>query len=482
MDTAWIAWTTVVLVTAAAAIALAVVAHRRDRCNARVARTDALTGLGNRAALAEHVAALLARGPAPALLLLDLDGFRDVNDTLGHTAGDALLRQVADVLHRTAGDQAEVTRLGGDEFAVLVPGPVDAGQADVLARRLLAGLAMGGFTSGGVPLDVQGSIGFALSGPDGATAEELLQHADVAMYAAKRARVGVLRYDPAHDPHSTGALEVLGQLRQAMEEDQLVLHYQPKVAGGGDGRLLGFEALVRWQHPTRGLLPPAAFLPFVERTRLIHPLTRWVLLTAARQAATWRARGLETTIAVNISAACLDEGLLGVVEEALALTRWPAQQLVLEITETAIVVDPEGARRTVQRLRERGVRVSVDDFGAGATSLVHLRGLAVHELKVDRQFVTELMAHPEDEVIVSSVIALAHRLGLVVVAEGVEDPGTAERLRAMGCDELQGYLFARPLPAAEALGWALGELDRRSGGPVAGPVGDPAGDPAADPA
>ncbi|WP_337060020.1 putative bifunctional diguanylate cyclase/phosphodiesterase [Kineococcus sp. G2] len=480
MDTAWIAWTTVVLVTAAAAVALAVVVHRRDRRTARAARTDALTGLGNRAALAERVAALLAEGRAPALLLLDLDGFRDVNDTLGHSAGDALLRQVADVLERTAGEQAQVTRLGGDEFAVLVPGPTDASQADVLARRLLAGLAMGAFTSGEVPLDVQGSIGVALAGPDGATAEALLQHADVAMYAAKRARAGVLRYDPAHDPHSTGALEVLGQLRQAMEEDQLVVHYQPKVSGGGTGggRLLGFEALVRWQHPTRGLLPPAAFLPFVERTRLIHPLTRWVLLTATRQAAAWRARGLDTTIAVNISAACLDEGLLGVVEEALALTRWPAQQLVLEITETAIVVDPDGARRTVQRLRERGVRVSVDDFGAGATSLVHLRGLAVHELKVDRQFVTELMAHPEDEVIVSSVIALAHRLGLVVVAEGVEDPRTAERLRAMGCDELQGYLFARPLPAAEALRWALDALGREPGGPA----GEPAGEPAAEPA
>ncbi|WP_432534154.1 putative bifunctional diguanylate cyclase/phosphodiesterase [Kineococcus arenarius] len=477
MDTAWIAWTTVVLVTAAAAVALAVVVRRRDRSSARAARTDALTGLGNRDALAERVGRLLAGGGQPGLLLLDLDGFREINDTLGHSAGDALLRQVAGVLDRTVGETAQVTRLGGDEFAVLVPGPVRGQELEVLAKRVLVGLSMGQFTSGPVPLDVQGSIGIALAGPDGSSGEELLQHADVAMYAAKRARAGVLRYDPAHDPHSTNALEVLGQLRQAMEEDQLVVHYQPKVSGGGGGQLLGFEALVRWQHPTRGLLPPAAFLPLVERTRLIHPLTRWVLLTAVRQAATWRAQGLDTTISVNISAATLDEGLLGMVEEALALTRWPAPQLVLEITETAIVVDPDGARRAVQRLRERGVRVSVDDFGAGATSLVHLRGLAVHELKVDRQFVTELMAHPEDEVIVSSVIALAHRLGLVVVAEGVEDPVTAERLRAMGCDELQGYLFARPLPAAEALRWAREEFGARTGRHAAGTVDHPAGEP-----
>ncbi len=459
------------VVTVAAAVALAAVVRQRDRRSARVARTDALTGLGNRHALTERLVRSLAAGERPGLLLLDLDGFKDVNDTLGHSAGDALLRQVAAVLRSGAGPQAQVTRLGGDEFAVLVPAPTGAQELEVLAKRLLAALSIGGFSSGQVPLDVQGSIGTALAGPDGTSAEELLQHADVAMYAAKRARAGVLRYDAAQDPHSTDALEVLGQLRRAMDEDQLVVHYQPKVAGGGHGQLLGFEALVRWQHPTRGLLAPAAFLPLVERTRLIHALTRWVLLTAVRQVATWRAQGLDTTVSVNISAATLDEGLLGMVEEALALTRWPAEQLVLEITETAIVVDPAGARRTVQRLRERGVRVSVDDFGAGATSLVHLRGLAVHELKVDRQFVSDLMAHPEDEVIVSSVIALAHRLGLVVVAEGVEDAVTAARLSAMGCDELQGYLFARPLPPADALRWARGELP-------APQLGEPVDEPA----
>ncbi|WP_432521806.1 putative bifunctional diguanylate cyclase/phosphodiesterase [Kineococcus sp. SYSU DK006] len=456
MSAASIAWTIAVLETLLAAAALLVLCLRRDRDRAELARTDPLTGLGNRRALAESADPVLAAGRGAGLLLLDLDGFKDVNDTLGHTAGDDVLVQVARLLSATVGGRGRVTRLGGDEFAVLVADPAGAQELEVLAKRLLAALAVGGFHAGTVPLDLSGSIGIALAGQDGRDLGQLLQRADVAMYAAKRARCGVLRYDAATDPHSAGGLELLGQLRQAMEDDQLVLHYQPKVSGDG-ARLLGFEALVRWEHPRRGLLLPAEFLPHVERTHLIHALTRWTMITALRQAATWRAQGLCTSMAVNVSAVSLDEGLLGVVEEALALARWKPQDLVLEITETAVIADPAGARRTVARLRERGVRVAVDDFGAGSTSLGHLRGLAVHELKIDRQFVAELAAHPEDEVIVSTVIALAHRLGLVVVAEGVETVAAADRLCALGCDELQGYFFARPLPAGAALAWARSE-------------------------
>ncbi|WP_432510505.1 putative bifunctional diguanylate cyclase/phosphodiesterase [Kineococcus sp. SYSU DK001] len=456
MTAATTAWATVVLVTLVAAVALVALVRQRDRVLHDLARTDPLTGLGNRRALHELAEPLLARGGRPGLLLLDLDGFKDVNDTLGHAAGDDVLVQVAGVLRATAGDAAVVTRLGGDEFAVLVAEPGSDAELEVAAKRVLAGLSIGGFHAGVVPLDVQGSIGIAVAGPDGHTLGELLQRADVAMYAAKRSRAGVLRYDAASDPHSAGGLELLGQLRTAMEQDQLVLHYQPKVSGDG-ARLLGFEALVRWQHPTRGLLQPADFLPVVERTHLIHALTRWVLLSALRQAAAWRTAGLHTTMAVNVSAVSLDPGLLGIVEEALALTRWDPADLVLEITETAIVQDPAGARATVAKLRERGVRIAVDDFGAGSTSLVHLRGLAVHELKIDRQFVAELVTHPQDDAIVSALIALAHRLGLVVVAEGVETVAAADRLCALGCDELQGFFFARPLPAAQAVAWARAE-------------------------
>jgi diguanylate cyclase len=451
-----IAWTTSVLVVVVASVLLGVLVRQRDRAREDLVRTDPLTGLGNRRALLDTAGPLLAAGRGLGLLLLDLDGFKDVNDTLGHAAGDEVLVQVAHVLAGTVGERGPVTRLGGDEFAVLVPDPGPHEDLEVLAKRLLAALAVGSFHAGVVSIDLQGSIGIAVSGVDGNSLGELLQHADIAMYAAKRARAGVLRYDAATDPHSGGGLELLGQLRAAMDDEQLELHYQPKVSGDGS-RLLGFEALVRWNHPARGFLVPADFLPFVERTNLIHPLTRWVLITALRQAATWRAQGVRTTMAVNVSAATLDAGLLGVVEEALALTRWAPGDLVLEITETAIVNDPEGARATVAKLRERGVRVSVDDFGAGSTSLGHLRGLPVHELKIDRQFVSELVAHPEDEVIVSSVIALAHRLGLVVVAEGVETGAAADRLCALGCDELQGFFFARPLPAEKALAWARAE-------------------------
>jgi diguanylate cyclase len=449
------AWAIAVLVTVASAIALTVLVRQRDRVRVELARTDPLTGLGNRRALHDDAEPLLLRGQGLGLLLLDLDGFKDVNDTLGHAAGDEVLVQVSHVLSATLGERGTITRLGGDEFAVLVPAPLE-GELEVVAKRLLAALAVGGFHAGVVPLDLQGSIGIAVAGVDGNSLGELLQRADIAMYTAKRSRVGVLRYDAATDPHSTGGLELLGQLRMAMEEDHLALHYQPKVSGDGS-RLLGFEALVRWNHPTRGLLQPADFLPFVERTHLIHALTRWVMITALRQAATWRAQGLHTSMAVNVSAVSLDAGLLGVVEEALALTRWAPGDLVLEITETAIINDPVGARATVAQLRDRGIRVAVDDFGAGSTSLGHLRGLAVHELKIDRQFVSELVAHPEDEVIVSSVIALAHKLGLAVVAEGVETVAAADRLCALGCDELQGFFFARPLPAEQALAWARAE-------------------------
>ncbi|MEZ0490999.1 putative bifunctional diguanylate cyclase/phosphodiesterase [Kineococcus sp. TBRC 1896] len=455
MSAASAAWVVAVLVSVVSAVVLTVLVRQRDRVRADLARTDPLTGLGNRRALHETADPLLAREGSLGLLLLDLDGFKDVNDTLGHAAGDEVLVQVARVLSATLADRGTITRLGGDEFAVLVPDPRD-GELEVLAKRLLAALAVGDLHAGVVPIDLQGSIGLAQSGPDGRSLGELLQRADIAMYAAKRARAGVLRYDAASDPRSTGALELLGQLRGAMDSDQLTLHYQPKVSGDGS-RLLGFEALVRWDHPTRGLLLPADFLPYVERTHLIHALTRWVLITALRQAATWRAQGVRTSMAVNVSAVSLDTGLLGIVEEALALTRWEPADLVLEITETAIIHDPAGARATVARLRERGVRVAVDDFGAGSTSLVHLRGLAVHELKIDRQFVSELVAHPEDDVIVSSVIALAHRLGLAVVAEGVETVAAADRLCALGCDELQGFFFARPLPAEQAVAWARAE-------------------------
>jgi EAL domain-containing protein (putative c-di-GMP-specific phosphodiesterase class I) len=278
------------------------------------------------------------------------------------------------------------------------------------------------------------------------------------MYQAKRGRQGVAAYDASANVHSTDRLETLAHLREAMLADQLHVRYQPVVrAAGGD--LVGFEALLRWEHPERGLLLPAEFIPIAERTSLIHALTRWVLLTAVRDASRWRARGLDATIAVNISPVSLEFALLGIVEEVLALHRWPAGLLVLEITESAVVDDPVTARAVVEALRERGVQVSIDDFGAGFTSLSQLSGLPVHQLKIDRQFVAALDHAPDDDAVLRSIIDLGHRLGLSIVAEGVETAATAARLVELECDDLQGFWLARPMVAAEVLGWAARHAD-----------------------
>jgi diguanylate cyclase (GGDEF)-like protein len=456
-------WTTagIAVLSALAAVALVVLLVGRDRERDRQARRDPLTQLGNRRLLAEAGGRLLrdldqADGDGshgPALLLVDLDGFKELNDTLGHAAGDEVLVEVAQQLSAVAGPDALVTRLGGDEFAILIPGPVSPPGATVRAKRILGGLTLREFRARGLSLDVRASIGVTVAPRDGRTLSELLQHADVAMYQAKRERSGVATYDAALDDHSTDRLETLSHLREAMLLDQLHIRYQP-VLSASDHRLMGFEALLRWNHPERGLLLPAEFVPFAERTSLIHALTRWVLLTAVRDASRWRQEGLEVSVAVNISPVSLEYGLLGIIEEALALHRWPADLLVLEITENAVTENPEQARGIVSALRERGVQVSVDDFGAGFTSLSQLRGLPVHQLKIDRQFITALETSPDDDAVVTAIIDLGHRLGLTIVAEGVETEAAAERLRQLRCDDLQGFWFARPMVAGDVLGWA----------------------------
>ena len=441
-------------------IAASALLMRRDRARHRLARLDPLTGLGNRTELNEAARRVLSHlevedgdgSRGPALMLLDLDGFKDVNDILGHAAGDAVLVQVATQLTLASGPNSQVTRLGGDEFAVLLDGRLSVAHAVMQAKKILASLGAGDFQAQGVSLEVRASIGIALAPRHGRELGELLRHADVAMYEAKRTRAGVLVYDPDLDPHSADRVGTLALLRGAMDSGQLHMRYQP-VVNAHSSQLLGFEALLRWDHPTRGLMLPAEFIPLVERTALIHPLTRWVLLTAVRQAATWRANGLDVTMAVNISAVNLEDGLLGIVDEALALSRWPADRLILEITESAITLNPDAARRVVTQLREKGVHVSVDDFGAGFTSLALLGGLAVHQLKIDRQFI-ERLGQSEHDAIVSSIIELGHRLGLVVIAEGVETAEAAHRLMKLGCDELQGFFFARPLPAGDVVAWA----------------------------
>jgi EAL domain-containing protein (putative c-di-GMP-specific phosphodiesterase class I) len=302
-------------------------------------------------------------------------------------------------------------------------------------------------------LDVEASIGVALYPDHGDGPEELLQHADIAMYVAKETHAGFVLFDPSQDQHSPRRLALLGELRRAIDQQQLLLHYQPKV-DAHIGQVLGVEALVRWQHPEHGLLPPGEFIPLAERTGLITPLTHYVLDAALRQCNAWRQAGHELAVAVNVSARRLLD-LEFPDEVAGLLARWevPARLLVVEITESTIMADPTHAIQILERLNARGVEVSIDDFGTGYSSMAYLKSLPVHELKVDRSFVSKMTSNPSDAVIVRSTVDLGRNLGLRVVAEGVEDSVTLQELDALGCDAVQGYYISRPVPADDLISW-----------------------------
>jgi diguanylate cyclase len=416
---------------------------------------DPLTGLPNRELFADRAEQAIRasdRGLQPAaLLLLDLDRFKDVNDTLGHHHGDMLLGEVAARLTGALRAVDTVARLGGDEFAVLLP-DVGADGAAAVAQKLRAVLHQP-LTLDGVGLDLDASIGIVVYPDHGADAAELLQHADVAMYAAKQTHAGFVVYDPAVDQHSPRRLALLGGLRRALERDELVLHYQPK-ADLHTGQVLGVEALVRWQHPAHGLLGPGEFIPLAERTGLIHPLTRWVLETALRQAAGWRRAGHHLSIAVNVSTrSLLDRDFPEQVADLLAALQVPPASLVLEVTESAVMADPALALEILGRLHALGVGLALDDFGTGYSSMAYLKALPVDELKVDRSFIGHMTSSNSDAVIVRSTIDLGHNLGLHVVAEGVENRATWDELAALGCDTAQGYHLSRPMPAADLERW-----------------------------
>jgi diguanylate cyclase (GGDEF)-like protein len=429
-----------------------------SRRNEYQARHDALTGLPNRTALQVRIDAALGQSRAPGhsavLVLLDLDRFRDVNDTLGHGHGDALIRETAARLTRHIGDEGVVARLGGDEFGVLLPDVPSRAEA-VLSAEALRAVLRAPLELDGVPLVVEASVGLSMHPADAADASAMLQHADVAMYVAKRTHHGVVVYDRADDDHSPERLRLLADLAVAIESGELVLHYQPKV--GVDGSLHGVEALVRWQHPERGLLPPAEFIPAAERTGLIHALTDVVLAAAVAQARLWYDAGQPTPVAVNVSTrTLLDIGFADRVMACLTVHRTPPGLLCLEITETTIMEDPDRARAVLTRLAQAGVRLSIDDFGTGYSSLAYLKTLPVHEIKIDRSFVLAMTDSEPDRVIVDSTVALGRRLGLAVVAEGVEDEETRDALVGLGCELAQGFLFSRPVPAADLRPWFEG--------------------------
>jgi diguanylate cyclase (GGDEF)-like protein len=406
---------------------------------------DPLTGLGNRELFRQRLEAATRRGAECAVVLVDLDRFKEVNDTLGHHAGDELLREVAARLAATVRAGDTVTRLGGDEFGLLLPGIDDAAAARDLVCRISE--ALGSETVlDGVPLAVEASFGIALHPADGEDAEGLLTCADAAMYQGKRGTDGVVVYDrevtasPSHHPG------VQHDLRRALEQDELRLHYQPQV-DLRTGRTSGVEALLRWQHPRRGLLGPADFLPAVERSGVIGALTEWVLARALADCADWTAAGCDWTVSVNVSARNLEHPEFAATVARLAREAGVRpSRLVVEVTETALPTDPAVAAASLAALAGLGFGTALDDFGVGYASLSHLRSLALTEVKVDRAFVAGVATHAEDAAVVRSLVGLARGLGLTVVAEGVQTPDVAEWLRAVGCDRAQGHLFSRPLP------------------------------------
>ncbi|WP_347058196.1 bifunctional diguanylate cyclase/phosphodiesterase [Blastococcus sp. HT6-30] len=422
----------------------------------RHARHDPLTGLLNRRALHEEAPSVLAEAMplAPvALLLIDLARFKMVNDTLGHAAGDLLLAQVAGALKRAVRRGDLVVRLGGDEFAILLADLRGVVTAQARAEQLLRHLQETAFTVQGIDLSVDASIGVALAPDHGRQVPELLQRADVAMYQAKRAHSGVVLYEASTDQHTVGELALVTEVRRALDRDEFVLHYQPKISLC-DRRVTGVEALVRWQHPTRGLLSPGEFLPVMEASGLMKPLTQRVLRQAVHQAASWRRAGMPLKVAVNIGPReLLQPDLPARVLATLLGAELPASLLELEITETAVMANPKRAAFILTQLQARGIQVSIDDFGAGYTSLAFLRMLPVTTLKIDRTLVSHILDCPEDEAVTQAVINLAHRLGLAVVAEGPESDAVLDRLAALGCDQAQGYAISEPLSPAALEGW-----------------------------
>jgi diguanylate cyclase len=413
---------------------------------------DALTGLPNRALLADRFEQALRSAKrycsTPGLLLINLDRFREINDTYGHHYGDELLTQIGPRLRTVLRESDSVARLGGDEFAVLLPDVADLDATIAVAAKLRRAMETS-FLVDGVDLDVEASVGAVLSGKHGDDAKTLLRRADVAMHVAKVQNLGISAYDPAADDHSPGRLALLGELRRALERGELVLHYQPKISIS-TGVVVGAEALVRWQHPTRGLVFPDAFVPAAEHTGLIGPLTSYVLEAAVSQARIWAAAGRALPVSVNLSARnLLDERLPDEVAARLASHGLRASLLDLEVTESAIMTEPARACRVLERLAALGVGLSIDDFGAGYTSLGQLKTLPVTELKIDRSFVMPMMEDISSALIVHSVVDLGHNLGLTIVAEGVETAQALSVLTTYGCDIAQGYHIARPM-AVEA--------------------------------
>jgi diguanylate cyclase (GGDEF)-like protein/PAS domain S-box-containing protein len=419
---------------------------------------DSLTGLPNRVMLLDRFEKAIDRSRQEALpvalLLMDLDRFKEVNDTFGHHFGDVLLRQVALRLQNQARDAETVARLGGDEFAIVLPAPRDNEAVTGLAQAILNSLEQP-FVIEGQVLEVGASIGIALFPIHGADGRTLLRRADVAMYAAKQAGTGYAFHRDEYESRTADDLSLVPDMRNALERDEFELYYQPKIHLRS-ALVTRAEALVRWNHPQRGLLAPAAFIPLAERTGLIKGLTDWIFDHAIQQCRLWQDAGAPVHLAINISAKSLQE-------ESIArkihgwLEKWNVEPrfVKIEITESSVMADPAHALAVTSLLQSLGIRLSMDDFGTGYSSLTHLRALPIDEIKVDKSFVFGLTSNEADAVIVRTMIDLGHNLGKQVCAEGVENEQTWRQLLEMGCDLAQGYWISRPLPATQFMQWLI---------------------------
>ncbi|HVC07365.1 MAG TPA: EAL domain-containing protein [Solirubrobacterales bacterium] len=424
--------------------------------NRHQALHDSLTDLPNRVLFNDRIEQALSQSRRErllgAVLLIDLDRFKEVNDTLGHQKGDLLLKEVGLRMKGALRESDTIARLGGDEFGALLPSVGSNTGATQVAEKIRASLEQV-FMVDELPVQIDASVGIAVYPQHGEDVNMLLQHADVAMYEAKRTHSGYEVYSAEHDPYNPVRLAMVSELRKALDENQVLLHYQPKL-DLKSGKVIGAEALIRWQHPTRGLIPPDEFVPMAERTGLIRPLSRFVLNAALAQCREWRDSGHDLKVAVNLSARnLLDPDLPEDVSRLLA--KWGVQPglLELEITESTIMVDPARAMEVLRRLHTMGIALSIDDFGTGYSSLAYLKELPVDELKIDRTFVATMATNKGDAFIVRSTIELAHNLSLQVVAEGVEDEHTMSELTELGCNVAQGFHLSRPLPPQEFASW-----------------------------
>ena len=423
--------------------------------NERQATHDSLTDLPNRVLFERVTNQMLANGRAIAVLLLDLDRFKDVNDTLGHAAGDALLADVGSRLRAAVPEALCIARLGGDEFTVLLT-DVDEATA-VLAAQAARESLLHPLQVNSVDVSVDASVGVALAPTHGTTCDDLLRHADVAMYASKGGRGTVTVYDDSIDHNDPSRLGLVAELREAISTGGLQLYYQPKIGLSDPTGSVSVEALSRWIHPTRGFVPPDEFIAIAEQTGLITPLTDWVVTTALAQCRDWLDAGADVSISVNVSARVLrDPAFPARLADALDAARVPASRLTLEITETAIMDDVERTVDVLWELRRAGVKLSIDDLGVGQSSLAYLKRLPVHEVKIDKSFVMSMVDDPDDDAIVCAVVGLAHRLGMTIVAEGVESDRIRDRLVEIECDVAQGYWYSRPMPAADVVAWFTG--------------------------